>query len=96
MGPTNALRTRAGTLGYTDLVTLIRKDGTRFRAEFHTKQSQLGERPIRVVALRDVTQRERVAALLRESEARLRQILESSSRWRHVVSPWASARRSCR
>jgi len=60
------------------LVTLIRKDGTRFRAEFHTKQSQIGERPARIVALRDVTQRERTAALLRESEARLRQILEAT------------------
>lgn len=60
------------------LVTLIRKDGSRFRAEFHTKQSRIGERPIRVVALRDVTERERTAALLRESEARLRQILEAT------------------
>lgn len=60
------------------LVTVIRKDGTRFRAEFHTKQTQIGDRPYRVVALRDVTQRERTAALLRESEARLRQILEAT------------------
>jgi PAS domain S-box-containing protein len=60
------------------LVSVIRKDGTRFRAEFHTKQSRLGDRPVRVVALRDVTERERTAALLRESEARLRQILEAT------------------
>lgn len=60
------------------LVTVIRKDGSRFRAEFHTKQSRFGDRPVRVVALRDVTERERTAALLRESEARLRQILEAT------------------
>lgn len=60
------------------LVTVIRKDGSRFRAEFHTKQSRLGDRPVRVVALRDVTERERTATLLRESEARLRQILEAT------------------
>ncbi|HEX6241578.1 MAG TPA: ATP-binding protein, partial [Polyangiales bacterium] len=60
------------------IVTLVRKDGTRFRAEFRSKQGQLGERPVRVVALRDVTDQERTAALLRESERRLRQILEET------------------
>jgi two-component system, cell cycle sensor histidine kinase and response regulator CckA len=59
-------------------VTLVRKDGTRFRAEFCTKQTKLGDRPYRVVALRDVTERARTAALLRESEQRLRQILEAT------------------
>jgi PAS domain S-box-containing protein len=56
------------------IVTLIRKDGTRFRAELQTKQGHLGERPLRVVAVRDVTERERTNALLRESEARLREL----------------------
>ena len=60
------------------LLSVIRKDGRRFRAEFCTKQTKLGERPLRVVALRDVTVRERTAALLREGEARLRQILEAT------------------
>jgi PAS domain S-box-containing protein len=59
-------------------VTLIRKDGTRFPAEFCSKQTRLGDRPLRVVALRDVTQRERAAQLLRESETRLRQMLEAT------------------
>jgi PAS domain S-box-containing protein len=58
------------------LVNVIRTDGTRFLGEFCTKQTKLGERPYRVVALRDVTKRERTAELLRESERRLRQILE--------------------
>ncbi|HKO94225.1 MAG TPA: response regulator, partial [Polyangiaceae bacterium] len=53
-------------------------DGRRLRAEFCTKQTHLGDRPLRVVALRDVTERERTAALLRESEARLRSILEAT------------------
>ncbi|HEX4336169.1 MAG TPA: PAS domain S-box protein [Polyangiaceae bacterium] len=60
------------------LLTCVRKDGSRFRAEFCTKQTRLGERPLRVVALRDVTARERTAELLRESETRLRQILEAT------------------
>jgi PAS domain S-box-containing protein len=60
------------------VLTSVRKDGSRLRAEFCTKQTRLGNRPLRVVALRDVTARERTAALLRESEARLRQILEAT------------------
>jgi PAS domain S-box-containing protein len=60
------------------LVTIVRKDGTRIRAEFRTKQTQQGNRPLRVVAVRDVTERERTAGLLRESEARLRSLLEAT------------------
>jgi two-component system, cell cycle sensor histidine kinase and response regulator CckA len=56
------------------VVTLVRKDGSRFRAELQTKQGRLGARPVRVVAVRDVTERERTNALLRESEARLREL----------------------
>ncbi|HKO92740.1 MAG TPA: PAS domain-containing protein, partial [Polyangiaceae bacterium] len=46
------------------VITCVRRDGTRRRAEFCTKQTYLGERPLRVVALRDVTERERTAELL--------------------------------
>lgn len=60
------------------LFTAVRKDGSRMRAEFCTKQTQLGDRPLRVVAVRDVSERERAATLLRESEARLRSILEAT------------------
>jgi two-component system cell cycle sensor histidine kinase/response regulator CckA len=56
------------------VVTGVRKDGTRFRAELQAKQGKLGERPVRVVAVRDVTEHERANALLRESEARLREL----------------------
>ena len=57
------------------VITGVRRDGTRFRAELHSKQGQLGEKPVRVVAVRDVTERERAAALLRESETRLRNLV---------------------
>jgi PAS domain S-box-containing protein len=60
------------------VVTCVRKDGSRLRAEFCTKQTHLGDRPVRVVAVRDVTERERTAALLRESEARLKTLLEAT------------------
>jgi PAS domain S-box-containing protein len=60
------------------LVTCIKKDGSRWRAEVCTKQTHLGMRPLRIVALRDVTERERTAALLRESEAQMRTLLEAT------------------
>jgi two-component system cell cycle sensor histidine kinase/response regulator CckA len=52
----------------------MRKDGSRFRAEILSKQGRLGTRVVRVSAIRDVTERERTNALLRESEARLREL----------------------
>ncbi|HVJ14856.1 MAG TPA: PAS domain S-box protein, partial [Polyangiaceae bacterium] len=58
--------------------TIVRKDGSRMRVEFCTKQTQLGDRPLRVVAIRDITERERTAKLLQESEARLRTLLEAT------------------
>jgi two-component system cell cycle sensor histidine kinase/response regulator CckA len=60
------------------LVTFVRKDGTRMLGEFCTKQTHMGDRPLRVVAVRDVTQRERNALLVREGEARLRALLEAT------------------
>ena len=56
------------------VITAVRKDGSRFRAELLAKQGKLGERPVRVVAVRDVTERERASASLRESETRLREL----------------------
>jgi PAS domain S-box-containing protein len=56
------------------VVTGLRKDGSRFRAELLSKEGHLGDRPVRVVAVRDVTERERTLALLSESEARLRDL----------------------
>jgi PAS domain S-box-containing protein len=56
------------------VATGVHKDGSRMRVEVQTKQGHLGDRPVRVVALRDVTERERTNALLRESEQRLREL----------------------
>ena len=56
------------------VVTAVRKDGSRFRAEFLSKQGKLGDRPVRVAAVRDVDDRERTQALVRESEERLRDL----------------------
>jgi two-component system cell cycle sensor histidine kinase/response regulator CckA len=56
------------------VITAVRKDGSRFPAELQSKQGHIGDRPIRVVAVRDVTARERMNALLRESERRFRDL----------------------
>jgi two-component system cell cycle sensor histidine kinase/response regulator CckA len=52
-------------------ITVIRHDGTRFRAELQSKQGRFGERPVRIAAVRDVTERERTLSLLREGEQHL-------------------------
>jgi PAS domain S-box-containing protein len=60
------------------LVTGVRKDGSRFRAELQSKQGRIGDRPVRVVAIRDVTERERTLALLLESERRFRDLARAA------------------
>lgn len=59
------------------VINAIRGDGTSFRAEFQSKQGKLGDEPIRVAAVRDVTERERVWMLLRESERQLRALVDT-------------------
>jgi PAS domain S-box-containing protein len=56
----------------------IRKDGSRFRAELCSKQGRIGDRPVRVVAVRDVTEREHTLELLRESEQRFRDLARAA------------------
>lgn len=58
------------------VVTGVRKDGSRFRAELQSKQGKLGDRPIRVAAVRDVTEREQTLARLRENEEQLRKLAD--------------------
>ncbi|HYQ18231.1 MAG TPA: PAS domain S-box protein, partial [Polyangiaceae bacterium] len=55
-------------------ITGIRYDGTRFRAELQSKQGRLGDRPVRIAAVRDVTERERTLSLLHQSEKYLRDL----------------------
>jgi len=60
------------------VITGIRRDGSRFRAEFLSKQGKLGERPVRIAAVRDVSERERTLELLRESEKRFKDLTETA------------------
>jgi two-component system, cell cycle sensor histidine kinase and response regulator CckA len=64
------------TSGYEGAYTItgVRRDGTRFPAELQSKQGHLGDRPVRIAAVRDVTERERTLSLLRESEKHLRDL----------------------
>ncbi len=71
------LRMKGGYEG-AYVITGVRGDGSRFRAELQSKQGRLGDRPVRVVAIRDVTERERTNTLLHESEARLRDLAEGA------------------
>ncbi len=52
-------------------VTALRKDGSRFRAELQSKQTRLGDRRLRVAAVRDITERERTLSLLQRVEQHL-------------------------
>lgn len=61
----------AGSYEGTYRITALRKDGTRFPAELQTKQTRIGDRPIRVAAVRDITERERTLSLLRQVEQHL-------------------------
>lgn len=58
------------------LITGVRKDGSRFPAELQSKQGTYGDTPVRVAAVRDVSERERTLQRLRESETQLRQLAE--------------------
>ncbi|HVX93809.1 MAG TPA: PAS domain S-box protein [Polyangia bacterium] len=60
------------------IVTAVRRDGSRFRAELLSKEGYLGDAPVRIVAVRDVTERERIQGLLRESEAHFRSLAEAA------------------
>ena len=59
------------------MITGARKDKTTFLAELQSKQGRLGSRPVRVAAVRDVTQRELMLKLLRESETQLQDLAAS-------------------
>jgi len=60
------------------VITGVRKDGSRFPAELLSKQGHIGARPVRVAAVRDVSERERTNALLRESEGRFRDVVRAA------------------
>jgi PAS domain S-box-containing protein len=66
-------------LDYTEPynVTALRKDGTTFACEIQARTMDMGGRTIRVTALRDITERKKSDDAIKESEEKLRQIMEN-------------------
>ncbi len=60
-------------------VIALRKDGTRFDAELHTREHIYGGRPVRVTAIRDITERRQAERIRREEELRYRALFEQTN-----------------
>jgi two-component system, cell cycle sensor histidine kinase and response regulator CckA len=60
------------------VIRALRWDGSLFLAELSSKELTTSDPPLRIVGVRDVTERERTIALLRESEECLRQLVSTA------------------
>jgi len=67
---------RAGKLSFE--TTLVTKDGRRVPVEVNSNVVQLGERRVALAIIRDVTERQRATAALRESEERFNAFMDHS------------------
>jgi len=65
-----------GRLRLGEDIPVLRKDGSTFRADISTQRTQYNGRPSLIGIFRDVTERNRMDKVLRDSEERLRNIIE--------------------
>jgi two-component system cell cycle sensor histidine kinase/response regulator CckA len=56
---------------------IIRKDGSSFYAEARAKVVRLGDRTVRMTAVRDITERKKMEEALKAGESRLRLVLDT-------------------
>jgi len=66
---------------------LIRKDGTLFYAEARARMVRLGDRTLRMTAVRDITERIRASEALRISEEKFRLAMQNSPIGMGMVAP---------
>ncbi len=66
-------------IGKTIEITALKKDGTRFLVELSLAEVEMTQGIFFTGILRDITERNRVAAALRESEARYRLLVENAT-----------------
>ncbi len=70
----------------------LRKDGSIFPTEVHAKKMSYHGQPVRVVAVRDITERKQAEEALRVSEERFRQVILSISDHIYVTEITAEGR----
>jgi PAS domain S-box-containing protein len=69
----------------------VKKDGTLFDVEIEGYNMGYGDKPVRVVSVRDITERRRTEEALRESEALFRNLFEHHAAVKLIIDPATGA-----
>ncbi|BEH09712.1 PAS domain S-box protein [Geobacter sulfurreducens subsp. ethanolicus] len=69
----------------------VKKDGTVFDVEIEGYNLQYGDKSVRVVSVRDITERRRAEEALRESEALFRNLFEHHAAAKLIIDPATGA-----